>query len=490
MELRRVVGALTATIAVGTLASSGSLVLITSYLHRLASQIDDNLQSVRAVEEIQVQLLWHARNTNQAVLLASPELAAAATESQAAIYDWYFEARRYVGSPREQALVDRLEREIESYFAEHASLDAAGLSGADRFAEAAAPFRAVYDAANELLQVNVEQAAAATERGRRWDAIASVIGLSVAAIFLALMTAVIVGARATVYRPLLALRDGMRRYAGRDYSTRVEERGVGEIREIARSFNEMAGALQRQREGQLEFIVAVAHDLRNPLAAMKAAVEVLASKSPSSDEHHEDLIRMMSRQTDQLVRMISDLIDAARVEAGRFSIAPTSCDARDLAAQTVELFGRTSSLHDVRLEVPDTPLPVQCDPLRICQVLNNLVGNAIKYSPQGGEVTVTARRVDDDVAIEIADQGPGIAPQERELIFEPFRRGENVDASIPGAGIGLSVARRIVEAHGGRLELDSTVGRGSTFRVSLPAMPAARPAERGNLADHKRSGSP
>ena len=130
MELRSVVGALTATIAVGTLASSGSLVLITSYLHRLASQIDDNLQSVRAAEEIQLELLWHARNTNLAVLLANPELAAAAVESQAAIYDWYSMARRYVGSPREEALIDRLEREIESYFAEHASLEAAGLSAA------------------------------------------------------------------------------------------------------------------------------------------------------------------------------------------------------------------------------------------------------------------------------------------------------------------------------------------------------------------------
>ena len=479
MELRRVVRALTVTIAVGTLASSGSLVLITSYLHRLAGQIDSNLQSVRAAEEIQLQLLWHARNTNQTALLADAELTEAVVESRSAVYRWYAEARRYVGSLREQEVIDRLEREIDSYFAEHTSLDVAGLSGLERYAGTVAPFRAAYDVAAELLQVNLEQAAAATEQGRRWDAIATAIGFSVAAVLLVLMTAVVAGARAVLYRPLLALRDGMRRYAARDYSTRVPEKGAGEIREIARSFNEMASALQRQRESQLAFVAAIAHDLRNPLAAMKAAVDVLSSQSQSKDQPQNQLASMLSRQIDLLVRMISDLLDAARVEAGRFSIAPTACDARDLVAQTVELFGDVSALHELRLHVPETPLPVRCDPLRMSQVLNNLVSNAIKYSPQGGQVSVTARRTAERIDIEITDQGPGIPPEEHELIFEPFRRGPSADASIPGVGIGLSVARRIVEAHGGSIELQSTVGRGSTFRISLPATAAAPPAGSG-----------
>jgi two-component system sensor histidine kinase MtrB len=468
MELRKVVRVLAVTIALGTVASSASLILITSYLHRLASQIDSNLQSVRAAEEIQLNLLWHARNANQATLLANPELAAAAVESQSAVYQWYTESRRYVGSLREKELVDRLEQEIDSYFEEHAALAAAGIPPLDRYIGAVAPFKTAYDVAEELLGVNLEQAAAANEQGRRWDELATVIGFSVATILLVLMTIVIVGARATLYRPLIALRDGLQRYAAREYSTRVSEKGANEIREIARSFNEMAGALQRQREAQLAFIAAVAHDLRNPLAAMKAGVDVLSSDRSSRGQQHDQMTAMISRQIELLIRMISDLLDAARVEAGHFSVVPTACDARDLVTQAVELFRGTSASHEINVHVPQTPLPLCCDPLRMSQVLNNLVNNAIKYSPQGGQVNVTARRIDDRIAIDIADQGAGIPPEDQQLIFEPFRRGPGTEAAIPGVGIGLSVARRIVEAHGGSIELKSSVGRGSIFSVSLP----------------------
>ncbi len=469
MELRKVVRVLAVTIAVGTVASSASLILITSYLHRLASQVDSNLQSVRAAEEIQLNLLWHARNANQATLLADAEVAAAAGESQSAVYRWYTEARRYVGTLGEQELVDRLGHEIDSYFAEQATLAAGATPPLDRYVGAVAPFMAAYDVAEELLGVNLEQAAAASQQGRRWDAIATAIGFSVAAALLVLMTMVIVGARATLYRPLIALRDGIQRYAARDYSARVPEIGAAEIREIARSFNEMAGALQRQREAQLAFIAAVAHDLRNPLAAMKGAVDVLASDRSPRGQPHDQMTMMISRQIDILIRMISDLLDAARVEAGHFSVVPTECDARDLVTQTVELFRATSASHELNVHVPQTPLPLSCDPLRMSQVLNNLVNNAIKYSPQGGQVNVTARRIDDRIAIDIADQGAGIPPEDHQLIFEPFRRGPGTEAAIPGVGIGLSVARRIVEAHGGRIELKSTVGRGSIFSVSLPS---------------------
>ncbi len=472
MELRKVVRILAVTIAIGTIASSASLILITSYLHRLASQIDNNLQSVRAAEEIELHLLWHARNTNQATLLSGPELATAVLESQSAVYQWYTEARRHVGSRLEQEVVDRLGQEIDSYFEQHAALEAAGLTPLDRYLAAVAPFKTAYDVAEELLGINLEQAAAATQEGRRWDAIATVIGLTVAIVLLLLMTVVIVGARETLYKPLIALRDGIERYAARDFSTRVPQRGAAEIRDIAHSFNEMASALQRQREAQLAFIAAVAHDLRNPLAAMKGAVDVLSARSPTTGERHNQMTAIVSRQIDILIRMVSDLLDAARVEAGHFSVVPTACDARDLVTQTVELFRDMSALHELNLDVPGTPLPLSCDPFRISQVLNNLVSNAIKYSPQGGQVKVTARCIQDHIRIDIADEGPGIPPEEHQLIFEPFKRGPSTEAAIPGVGIGLSVARRIVEAHGGRIELKSAAGHGSIFSVSLPTAAA------------------
>jgi signal transduction histidine kinase len=389
-------------------------------------------------------------------------------DSQSSVYEWYAEARRYVSSLQERDVVERLGDEIEAYFGEHAILAAAGISALDRYAEAVSPFMSAYDLAEELLHVNLEQAAAANERGRRWDSIATTIGVVVAAIRLVSAFAVIAGTRAVLYRPLLALRDGLRSFGGRDYSARVPEQGASEIRDIARAFNDMAGALQQQRNSQLTFVAAVAHDLRNPLAAMKAAVEVLASQSRAAGPHRQ-MTSMLSRQIDILVRMISDLLDSARVEAGHFSITPSLCDARDLAAQVVDLYGRTSALHELQLQVPDTPLPLRCDALRIGQVLNNVVSNAIKYSPRGGRVTVSARCRDDRVVIDVADQGPGIPPEDRELVFEPFKRSPGAEADIPGVGLGLSVARRIVEAHGGTIELHSTLGRGALFSIALPA---------------------
>jgi signal transduction histidine kinase len=237
----------------------------------------------------------------------------------------------------------------------------------------------------------------------------------------------------------------------------------------------MAQALQQQREHQLAFVAAVAHDLRNPLAAMKAGVDVLVSQRPVLEPHRQ-MMSLVSRQIDILVRMISDLLDAARVEAGHFSINASLCDARDLASQSVELFRGTSPLHDLQLHLPDTPLPLRCDALRIGQVLNNLVSNAIKYSPRGGPVIVTVRRGHERVTIDVADQGPGIPPEDRALIFEPFKRSPGSESGIPGVGLGLSVAKRIVEAHGGRIELQSAVGRGATFSVVLPV--ATAPDER------------
>jgi signal transduction histidine kinase len=238
--------------------------------------------------------------------------------------------------------------------------------------------------------------------------------------------------------------------------------------------------LQRQRDSQLTFVAAVAHDLRNPLAAMKAAVEVLAAQ-PRSSGPHRQMTSMVSRQIDILVRMISDLLDSARVEAGHFSITPNLCDVRDLAAQVVELYGGMSALHELQLQVPDTPLELRCDALRIGQVLNNVVSNAIKYSPRGGRVTVTVgRRGDDHIVIDVTDQGPGIPQHERELIFEPFKRSPRAGADIPGVGLGLSVARRIVEAHGGTIGLQSTLGRGATFSIALPVATAATVETRAN----------
>ena len=140
---------------------------------------------------------------------------------------------------------------------------------------------------------------------------------------------------------------------------------------------------------------------------------------------------------------------------------------RSLVGRVVELFRTVSNAYEIVLVAPEEPVSVDCDPTRIEQVLTNLLSNALKYSPNGGRVTVAIDAGGADVVIAVTDEGMGIAPDEREKIFERFHRAGKSSEEIPGVGLGLSLARKLVEAHGGRIEVESEVGRGSTFRVSL-----------------------
>jgi signal transduction histidine kinase len=271
-----------------------------------------------------------------------------------------------------------------------------------------------------------------------------------------------------LYRPLLTLRDAIGRFASREYSARVQETGTREIREIARSFNVMAATLERHRSSQLSFLAAIAHDLRNPLSVIRMALDTVPPHSAEDTSHSARITGLISRQIDVLLRIISDLLDTTLIEAGQLQIGRTTCDARELVMRPVELFRASRPPHDLVVRMPEHPVELDCDPLRIEQVMNNLVSNAIKYSPGGGRIEVSVRRERNEVALEVRDQGIGIAREEQDLVFEPFRRGSISNPTAPGVGLGLSVARRVVEAHGGRIDVESMPGRGSTFTIHLP----------------------
>jgi signal transduction histidine kinase len=179
--------------------------------------------------------------------------------------------------------------------------------------------------------------------------------------------------------------------------------------------------------------------------------------------------------------MLGDLLEVAKVEAGELELDLQRHELRALVETTVRMFESASPEHRLETDLPAQPLELCCDALRIEQVLNNLVGNAIKYSPQGGPVRIAARAERDQVVLEVVDRGIGIAPETLPSLFEPFRRGEHRGDGIPGAGLGLFVVRRIVDAHRGTIEVQSTPGQGSLFRVrlpaGLPASSAARPEQ-------------
>jgi signal transduction histidine kinase len=281
------------------------------------------------------------------------------------------------------------------------------------------------------------------------------------------------GLSTRLYRPVAALREAIVRFARDGMSTRAPQDGPVEVREIATAFNAMAEELVHQREQQLAFLAAVAHDLKNPLTALKLAATA-GLRREDVDPDSRRALALVSRQVDQLDRIVTDLLDATRIEAGQLELRPEIHDLRAVVREAAELFGTASEAHPIRVQLPEGPLLASCDLTRIAQVLNNLVSNAIKYSPRGGPVTIALAARGEFAILSVADRGIGIAAEDRDALFEPFRRmGPSRDV-IAGVGLGLSVARRIVEAHGGRIAVESTPGAGATFRVTLPMHAAAQ----------------
>jgi signal transduction histidine kinase len=327
----------------------------------------------------------------------------------------------------------------------------------------------------ELVAFNVGEAHDAQEQANRWDQIADVGGSSVAILLLAGMTTILLWVRRVVLRPVLQVSQAMRRFGAGQKSIQAPETGPAELREMARTFNEMASSLSRQQENQLAFLAGVAHDLRNPLSALKMSTALAdPGRSDASPERIQKMLVLVGRQVARLDRMVGDLLDSTRIEAGRLELQLEERDARELAHAVVELYQATGPSHELSLSVPESPVLLRCDGARIEQVLNNLVSNALKYSPAGTRVEVTVQQQGEEALLSVSDQGIGISAEEQPHLFTPFRRSPGARERASGAGLGLSVARRIVEAHGGVIEVESQPGQGSVFRIRLPLARAAQ----------------
>jgi sigma-B regulation protein RsbU (phosphoserine phosphatase) len=235
--------------------------------------------------------------------------------------------------------------------------------------------------------------------------------------------------------------------------------------------------LERQRD---EFFASVSHDLRTPVAAIKAAIGVvLANEPPGMSPALHRLLGNIDLAADELASLIDDLLEIARLQAGRVELWRTDVDLRELVQRAVRPLETLVDARSQQLELVLTldPVVASVDGERFARVVRNLVGNAQKYSRDGGRIRVSLEREADGVCLAVADDGPGIPLDEQARIFERFYRARRADAAGPlGSGLGLPIARALVELHGGELSVDSVEGQGSTFRVRLPASPSSHPA--------------
>jgi signal transduction histidine kinase len=211
----------------------------------------------------------------------------------------------------------------------------------------------------------------------------------------------------------------------------------------------------------------VAHDLRNPLTAISMYASLLLEMPRDADTQRGQL-RTVLELTDQMNRLIQDLLDASRIEAGQLRVNPAPLRLPPLLADAAEMVRMAAAERGVslRVQAAEGLPPVLADRDRVLQVLSNLLGNAVKFTPRGGDVLVLASARDGVVEVAVADTGAGIAPEQLPHVFDRFWQG---DARRKGAGLGLAIARGIVEAHGGSIRAESDPGRGSTFTFTLPA---------------------
>ena len=256
----------------------------------------------------------------------------------------------------------------------------------------------------------------------------------------------------------------------------LEGKIVGFLR-VAKDITEKKRYERRLKEldkMKSDFVSNVSHELRTPLTSIKGSVDnMLDGLTGSLNEKQIRYLNRIKSNTDRLSRLINDLLDLSRIESGRVEVRPTTLPLTALAEEVAEHMKALAAEKLIRIEVPplDPSVTVWADRDKVTQVLMNLIGNAVKFTPQDGKITVALEKNGNDyIQISVADTGPGILPEEQNKIFSKFYQVANIDKKKPkGSGLGLAISKALVEMHGGKIWMDSEVGRGSTFYFTLPA---------------------
>jgi signal transduction histidine kinase len=229
---------------------------------------------------------------------------------------------------------------------------------------------------------------------------------------------------------------------------------------------------QRAIRAREELVAIVSHDLKSPLATIVMNTSILRRKLPAGDEAVElrRPVERIQKSADRMNRLIHDLLDLARLDGGHISVQPAPQDMAALVGEVLELYREEAAARSLRLDqgVALGVVRALCDRDRILQVIANLVGNAIKFTPSGGEIAVSAEPRGREVVLSVRDTGPGIPEDQRARIFERYWQAK--ETAHKGTGLGLSIAKALVELHGGRIWVESQVGAGSTFYFTLPAI--------------------
>lgn len=268
-------------------------------------------------------------------------------------------------------------------------------------------------------------------------------------------------------RPLEALTAVVRRFGPDRYDMRAAETGPTQVRELAAAFNAMADRVSDNERAMRGFIADVSHELRTPLTSIRGFVEAMRDGTVTDPERQASSLEVVHDEAQRMLRMIEQLLDLSRLEAGQSRLSRSRIDLEELFAYVEAMFGSRAAEQGVelRLDIAEDSPTIEADYDRLVQVLNNLLDNALRHTTAGA-VTVSASQSDHGLELTVTDTGDGIAPEDLDRLFDRFWQPES--RSGPGAGLGLAISREIVRAHGGRIEADSAVGVGTRIILWLP----------------------
>jgi len=439
----------------------GSWFMAKSRLTQIEDQVANDIEAMDATHRLEAavlayrhdDLLWHA--TGQGSYQDNEESYLAAAEQVVDSFTPYV-----VDSPREKELVGKIQEKL-------------GILGSQLALYGPRPTDMEVGSAYDLLgvvhtlqleeegqmQASIRLAARLENEVSNWA-----IGLSIGTAVLLFTVALDLMRR--IIRPTLAITTAAQSFGQGNFAAKATVLHDDELGALARTFNNMAGDIADREKNRLEFVAMVVHDLKNPVLAIEMAARML-HRPDTPEEQRRGYLEGITEEAAHLRGIIRDLTDDIQVANGRFSIHKAEVDLGALVQQFTQAQSRAFTGHEIVVKT-DEGCIVQGDARRIERVVMNLLSNAVKYSPQNTSVTLRVEKEDSQAVLTVSDQGPGIAEDDLGVLFQPFGRGRSAEALAEGTGMGLYVVKQIVEAHDGRIDVQSELGHGATFRIRLP----------------------
>jgi signal transduction histidine kinase len=280
----------------------------------------------------------------------------------------------------------------------------------------------------------------------------------------------------SIYRPIQRVKEAADKIAQGQYDQEIPVSGPKEVKGLAIGFNQMAGQVKRSQQQLRHFVADVSHQLKSPLTSIRGFAQAMLDGTAEDNDARVKAAEIIEGESRRMLRQVDELLELSRMQSGQMKMAREPVDVKELLEHCREIFAIRAEEKGLNIRIEAEPLePVTGDFDRLEQVFCNLLDNAIKNSPAGDEISITARRAGDFIQVKVHDNGPGIPPEQIPYIFERFYQAGGLRT---GTGLGLAIAKEIILAHGGEIKADSAPGEGTEFIVRLPMGSATSPQVR------------